>query len=292
MIFASGLDQPERPVLLSDGSCLVTEMGESRGCITHLTNRGQIDRTIALTGRPNGLALDRNRVIWIAESKKACLLKAQMDGIVEIWLYSCGEASFLLPNDLAFGPDGMLYMTNSGIPIEKFAPNERPHLKFRNLQSYGCVYRINPQTREIKKIDYGLLFPNGIAFSPDRLLNINETLIGNVFCYPTSTEKAGSKRELFGNVLYPCEPDFIGGPDGMKLRQAGRLYIGVFARRDVTILNLDRSLYERKTTQGRLPTNLAFVSHGSQMLYVTEESLGAIEVFSIVTDGLPLGYST
>jgi sugar lactone lactonase YvrE len=41
-----------------------------------------------------------------------------MDGSVEICLSGCGKASFLFPNDLAFGPDGMLYMVETdGLPL-------------------------------------------------------------------------------------------------------------------------------------------------------------------------------
>jgi gluconolactonase len=288
MFFATGLIQPEGPILLPNGSWLVTEMGAVRGCITYITSQGSVDRVIAHTGRPNGLALDHNGVIWTAESKTPSLLKVQMTGAVEVFLTHCGDEPLLFPNDLAFGPDGMLYMTDSGILIDEFAPGGKAHPNFRNLQPDGRVYQVNPETREIRRIDHGLRFPNGIAFGPDSSLYVNETLTGNVYRYRWTGSGVNSSRELFGNVFDPLEADFIGGPDGMKFGRDGRLFVAVYGRGDITILNPDGSLNRRLATQGSLPTNLAFGPVGSLALYVTEESLSDVEMIPIDTDGLPL----
>ena len=71
-IFATGLGVPEGPVCLPDGTWLVVEMRSDRGCVTQLTSSGQILRVITKTGRPNGLAVDRTGIIWVAESEVWC----------------------------------------------------------------------------------------------------------------------------------------------------------------------------------------------------------------------------
>src|SRR4030042_5957212 len=103
MLFANDLSKPEGPVLLSDGSWLVVEMGADRGCVTHISRDGKSRRIIARTGCPNGLAPDRSGNIWVAESnpRNPALLRVTMDGEVETFLTSCGTKSFLFPNDLA-----------------------------------------------------------------------------------------------------------------------------------------------------------------------------------------------
>ena len=60
MLFSKGLSVPEGPVALKDGSWLVVEMGPDRGCITQISRDGKGKRMVAKTGRPNGLAVDRN----------------------------------------------------------------------------------------------------------------------------------------------------------------------------------------------------------------------------------------
>lgn len=120
-VFASGLFFPEGPVALPDGSWLVVEGGE-RGCVTQITADGKQRRTVAVTGIPNGLAVDRSGFIWVAEPKVPSLLRVTLDGKVEVFMTECNGESFLYPNDLCFGPDGALYLTDSGITAADFEP--------------------------------------------------------------------------------------------------------------------------------------------------------------------------
>ena len=54
--FASDLKTPEGPVALPDGSFLVVEGG--RGSVTQISPDGHSNRIIAVTGEPNGLAVE------------------------------------------------------------------------------------------------------------------------------------------------------------------------------------------------------------------------------------------
>src|SRR5690242_5098834 len=74
MVFATGLSAPEGPVALPDETWLIVEGGAERGCVTHVSADGQTKRIIKKTGRPNGLAVDANGVIWVAESKTPSLV--------------------------------------------------------------------------------------------------------------------------------------------------------------------------------------------------------------------------
>lgn len=56
--FASGLLRPEGPVVLSDGSLAVVEGG--RGSVTRISPDGCHAEVVAITGEPNGLAIDSN----------------------------------------------------------------------------------------------------------------------------------------------------------------------------------------------------------------------------------------
>jgi gluconolactonase len=125
MIFAENLSVPEGPVVLDDGRWLVVEMGPGRGCANLLDQEGRIGCVIARTGRPNGLAVDRDGTIWVAESHEPSLIRLDMGGRAEVVLTACDGEPFLFPNDLCFGPDGALYMTDSGLLFKDFAPGVR-----------------------------------------------------------------------------------------------------------------------------------------------------------------------
>jgi len=288
MIFARDLSVPEAPVLLPDTSWLVVEMGPDRGCVTHISSDGKTKRVVAKTGRPNGLALDKDGVIWVAESLSPSLIRLTMDGEVDVFLTECNGEPFLFPNDLAFGPDGDLYMTDSGILLEELAPGGEPNPDFMNLPYDGRVYRIDVKTKKIEKLDSGFRFTNGIAFDSDKNLYVNETLTGIVYRYKRKGSKFVGKREEFGNVVAPEGPQVPRGPDGMKFGANGNLYVAVYGQGDVTVLGKDGAVVERIKTGGSFPSNLAFGPPGERKIYVTEDEVGVLEVFEVDTDGLPL----
>jgi gluconolactonase len=287
MIFSSDLSVPEGPVLLSDGSWLVVEMGPDKGSVTHISPDGQDKRIVAKTGRPNGLAVDKDGYIWVAESQDPALLRLTLDGEVEVFLKECNGEPFLFPNDLAFGPDGALYLTDSGILFEDFAPGGKVRPDWMDVYPDGRVYKVDVTTKAIEKLDTGIRFTNGIAFDPDDNLYVNETLTGMVFRYEWKDGEVGP-REDFGNVIAPDAPEGIKGPDGMKFGANGHLYVTVFGQGDVTVLGPDGAVVDRIKTEGSFPTNLVFGAPGSKKIYVTEDEFGTLEVFDVDTDGLPL----
>lgn len=282
MVFADGLKNPEGPVALPDGSWLIAEGGAGRGCVTHISADGRTKRVVKKTGRPNGLAVDANGVIWVAESRSPSLLRLTMDGKAEVVAAGCDGEAFLFPNDLCFGPDGAIYMTDSGVFIDDFAPNNQIRPDYMDVGYDGRVYRIDVQTGNVAKLDTGLRFTNGIAFGPDHLLYTNETLTGNIYRY------VSGKRVLFGNVIRPDAPPGWKGPDGMAFSADGKLCVAVFGQGDVTVLGAGGDVLERIQTMGKLPTNIAFAMPGNKRIHVTEYELGQMEAFDAGTDGLPL----
>src|ERR1041385_7450143 len=153
MIFSRGLSAPEGPVALPDGSWLIVEGGEGCAGVTHISADGQTKKVIKKTGRPNGLAVDSKGVIWIAESKQPSLVKLTMEGKSEVVATGCEREQFLFPNDLCFGPDGGLYLTDSGVFIDEFAPNNQIRPDYMKVRYDGRVYRIDVASGKVTKLD-------------------------------------------------------------------------------------------------------------------------------------------
>lgn len=288
MIFVPDLSYPEGPVLLPDHSWLVVEMGPERGCVTHISADGKEKRVVAKTGRPNGLAVGKDGAIWLAESLTPSLLKLTLEGEVELFLDGCDGEPFLFPNDLAFGPDGALYMTDSGILWGDFAPGGELRPDYADASFDGRLYRIDILSREIRKLDSGFQFTNGIVFDARNNLYVNESITGMVYRYAWGEGGKLGDREDFGNVLDPDGSPGFKGPDGMKFGLNGKLFVTVFGQGDVTVLDETGAVVDRIKTQGSVPTNVAFGPPGSERIYVTEDELGSLEVFEVGTDGLEL----
>jgi gluconolactonase len=288
MAFAGDLKNPEGPVALPDGSWLVVEGGAERGCVTHLSADGGSRRTVRKTGRPNGLAVDADEVIWVAESKTPSLLRLTIDGDCEIIATECNGEPFLFPNDLCFGPDGAIYLTDSGVFIDAFAPNGQIRADYMDVDYDGRVYRVDPLTGSVQLIDRGIKFTNGIAFGADESLYVNETLTGNIYRYRWQDGKVVGPREHYGNVIRADAPSGWKGPDGMAFDENGLLYVAVFGQGDVSVLGVQGNVVRRIKTAGLLPTNLAFALPGKRRINVTEYQYGQVETFPVDCDGLKL----
>jgi gluconolactonase len=289
-IFAANIGAPEGPVTLPDGTMYVTEMSNATLNVTKLNASGAPKVVKKTGGRPNGLAIDGDGLIWIAEAGHRALIC--IDGSGRELKRLEGDDThgrFYFPNDLVFGPDGQLYMTDSGMALADFLDGQNFVENFMDLNWDGRVYQIDPKTMKIVRlIDNKIRFTNGIAFGPDEQLYANASFTGEVYRYDVFKAKA-PRRELFGNVLQPDDQTGFKGPDGMKFGADGRLYCTVYAQRNVTVLNRDGSVAERMMLDGACPTNLAFARSGKKIL-VTEVSKGQVEWLDAPCDGAALFY--
>lgn len=286
--FTEDLGFPEAPVILPDGGFLVVEMMPEKGCITKISADGKSKAIIARTGRPNGLALDREGRVWIAETAQRALLKMDLNGECQVVARECSGEPFLFLNDLAISPSGDIFLTDSGILMETIAPGGELNPDYRNLTYDGRVFKIDTETAEVACIDRGLMFTNGLAFGPDGNLYVNETLTGNIYRYACKGGEVTGERELFGNVIEDFNPAELKGPDGMKFGADGNLYVCVFGQGDVTVLDRHGAVVNRIKTEGLLPSNLAFGADGERAIYVTEVETGTLQKLDVDTSGFPL----
>lgn len=289
MIFVSDLGAPETLRLLKDKSWICVEMAAHRGGVTHISPDGMNVRLIAKTGKPNGCLMDSSGNIWVAETfPHPSLMRTSMAGDVEVFLDEVVGKQFLLPNDLCFGLDGTLYMTDSGQLMNEWAPNGMVREDWADSQFDGRIYAIDIRTKSISVVDWGLKFANGIAFGPDENLYVNEMITGTIYRYPFKDGKPTGVRETFANVLTDNWEGQFRGPDGMAFGQNGLLYCTVYGQQDVTVIDPSGKIVQRIRTQGKAPTNVAFGPDGEHRIYVTEHQLGQIEVFDVDTSGMPL----
>ncbi|MGO2096092.1 MAG: SMP-30/gluconolactonase/LRE family protein [Candidatus Microbacterium stercoravium] len=285
-ILTTGLFEPEGPAYTADGELRLVEMGADAASLTRIGTAGSIQHRTPSLGRPNGLAIDGDGMLWVAEGRHTRVLKLDEHGEILLSIESTQQHPLLWPNDLAFGPDGMLYLTDSGILDTDFIDGIQIRADWATARYDGRVYRIDPVAGKIVElIDSGIGFANGIAFGPDGRLYANETIGGAVYSYDPAD---AWHKSLFGNVNADDGLDRWRGPDGMAFGLDGRLYCTVYGQGDVTVLDTDGSVLDRIRTNGNLPTNIAFLPDGSHRAAVTEVAGSCIEIIETATSGLPL----
>src|SRR5512145_3185904 len=129
---ASGLQFPEGPIAMADGSIVLVEI--RRGTLTAVTAEGQIEVVAELGGGPNGAAIgpdgrvyvcnnggfewhDRNGLVvpgnqaatYTGGSIQAVDLST---GSVEVLYRRCGNVPLKGPNDLVFDSSGGFWFTD------------------------------------------------------------------------------------------------------------------------------------------------------------------------------------
>ncbi|NIA24468.1 MAG: SMP-30/gluconolactonase/LRE family protein [Gammaproteobacteria bacterium] len=288
MIFARDVANPEGPVLLGDGSWAVTEM--DLGSITEFSADGSVRWTVAKTGRPNGLALDTDGNLWVAESEDQALLRVSPNGEITTIARGPSDLPFLWPNDLCFGPDGALYMTDSGVPLAAFEGIDPPEAAY-DVSVDGRVYRIDPVSGECEVLDRGLQFANGIAWGPGgHQLYVSETLTGNIYRYKLEGARLVGERNLFANVMRSAPKSYgrTAGPDGMAFDEEGRLYVTVLGQGDIAVVETEGDVRHYLEVPGDLPTNVAFAGAGERRLLLTEGSFGQLVMVEVPAPRLDL----
>jgi gluconolactonase len=289
-IFHSGLGDPEGPVLLPDGSWGVVEMTPETGHVSVISPDGGSKRVVVQTGRPNGMVQDAEGTLWVAESMNPpSLLRVELDGTSEVVMTEGGGAIFMFPNDLVFGPDGALYMTDSGVDRPAFQKARETGL---NDYPYdGKLFRIDLSDMSATMLDDGLKFANGLAFGSDDALYVTATATGLVYRYEWNADGSLGPQQEFADLVDRSQAGEFTGGDGLAVGENGFLYCAVVGQGDVTVVDMNGDVVERIPVGGDQPTNVAFGPAGSGDIYVTVKDAGTLERHQVGVDGLPLLHS-
>ncbi|MCL1594657.1 MAG: SMP-30/gluconolactonase/LRE family protein [Actinomycetia bacterium] len=260
------VQSPEGPVWLGNGEWLVTEMG--RGTIIRVSETTRT--TLATTGRPNGLAVDDDGSVWIAESLNPAILALNPSAGEVTEILTRRSHGLMWPNDLCFAPDGALWFTDSGITLSVFEAAVDAG-DFANADIDGRLIRFDPVSHTMTVEDHGLHFANGIAVHPSGdAIFVAETLTGSIYRYTLDGAVLGS-RELYCNVMSEIQSPSRGvaGPDGMAFSAEGELCVCVLAQSDVTVVASGGTVHERWTVDDGFPTNITFGGEDRSTILVT-----------------------
>jgi gluconolactonase len=154
-VLASQLGALEGPVNCQDGSLVVTSIDQGR--LYRLT--GDRVEVLAVTGGgPNGATESEDGSIYVAQNGGAAPARNEIRSAPGVQVIDPSGAltrfgdGMLSPNDICFGPDGYLYVTD---------PTRKPE------RDDGRIWRCNVKTRECTQILACDWYPNGIGFSTD-----------------------------------------------------------------------------------------------------------------------------
>lgn len=285
-LLAEGLGWAEGPTVLPDGRVCFVETYRSQ---ISVWERGRgVSRYAYTAGGPNSCVLGLDGVLyacqnggtvgpWRAEEMlPPSIQRISGEGATaEIIATELDGVAFNGPNDLVFGPDGRLYITDPGT----YRPDDPEPSRLFVMEADGTgrlLAELSPPT-----------FPNGIAVEADGNVVWAESYTGMV----RRLHLADGRIEDIGRL--PGEKPIA---DGMAVAADGRLYVTTVNGGGIDVLFPDGRL-DQSIKAGVIPTNVVF---DGSTLYMTDAGVladsadasygGQLWRIDAEVEGLPTSY--
>jgi len=242
----------EGPVVMPDGAVVFCDGNTGELLRWH---DGGLARFAFTGGSPWATALGTDGALYVTQggnvpgsgdSSAVCgIQRVNPDGSVELLSSEVAGHTLAAPNDLAFGPDGRLWFTDSGTEQDPRVDAPAPGRLFALDANGGEMLAERPQ-----------VYPNGIAFDGAGRMYWTESLAHRV-CRWDDGQATIFAQLSDGHV-----------PDGMAFAEDGRLFVCTTISDGVTVLSPDGEILEQ-IDLGEHVTNCAFAG---STLYVTATS--------------------
>ena len=286
---ASGLQFPEGPVALADGSVLLVEI--ARGTLSRVTPDGRVQVVADLGGGPNGAAIGPDGAVyvcnnggfrWHTEADGTLRPMAQADdysggriervdlatGHVERLYDSVAGLGLRGPNDIVFDAHGGFYFTDLG--------------KSRAADiDLGGVYYGRADGSPASVVARPLLTPNGVGLSPDgRTLYYAETAGARLWAYditaPGQVRQQAWPSPNGARMLTASPGGHLQRFDSLAVDVLGNICVATLMHGGISVVSPDGSLVSHVPLPDRMTTNLCFGGQGLRTAFVTLSGSGRL----------------
>jgi gluconolactonase len=261
---AAGLGFVEGPSLLRSGGLVVVSLDHQ--CVYEVAAGAPANAVARMDAAPNGSTEGHAGALYLAAFSGAWPARPDCDGDGGVFVWHEGgpvsvlSAAPAAPNDLCFGPDGLLYVTD---PVRGGAA--------------GRLWRIDPATGAAEVFAAVDWYPNGIGFDAQDNLWVADTVGRRLLAFDVSTNpQARSGR---GDPTAVIDLPF-GKPDGFAFDADGHLVLAAprtpeHPTSTVQIFDADGAFVDVLLDEGSAYyTNVAITPDGT--VYVTEAEQGRV----------------
>ena len=299
-VVTTGLQFPEGPIAMPDGSVLVVEI--ARGTLSRVTPDGGIEVVADTGGGPNGAAMGPDGKCYLcnnggfewterrgrtypgdqaADYRTGRIERVDLDtGEVETLYESAGEVPLRGPNDLVFDVSGGFWFTDHG------------KTRARQRDRTGVFYA-KADGSYIEEVIFPLEAPNGIGLSPEEdELYVAETPTGRLWAFPLCGpgRLAGERadRPDGGRLVAGREGYFLF--DSLAVDAEGNVCVATLIDGGITVLSPSGAAPRFVPMPDRLTTNICFGGPNLETAYITLSATGQLVSLTWETPGLPLNF--
>ncbi len=298
-VFAEGLQFPEGPIAMDDGSIILVEI--ARGTLSRVTPDGKISVIADLGGGPNGAAIGPDGAVYVCNNggfawhKQGDLLfpghaaKDYSGGRIERVDISTGKSERIYescdghdlkgPNDIVFDKEGGFYFTDLG----KSYPRKR---------DAGGVYYAQPDGSNIIEIEHNLVTPNGCGLSPDgKWLYYADTTPGRLWRY-----EIGGPGKIVPKVGFGPRAHLIATMPGLQyfdslaVTASGNVCVATIFNGGITSITPEGET-THYATRDTLTTNICFGGQDMRDAWICCSSTGKLLKTRWPEAGLRLNYN-
>ncbi len=293
---AVGLQFPEGPIAMDDGSVIVVEI--ARGTLTRVHPNGDLSVIAELGGGPNGAAIGPDGACYICnnggfewhKSSRGLLFPGNQpedytSGRIERVDLETGETSVIYtecdghplkgPNDIVFDREGGFWFTDHGKTRER--DRDRTGVFYASIDGSHITEAIFP-----------LEGPNGIGLSPDeKTLYVAETPTGRLWAYALTAPgqiNTSERPRMLAQL-----PDYHMF-DSLAVDEQGNVCVATLITGGITVHTPDGSNAELIEMPDALTTNICFGGPDLKTAFITLSTTGRLVACDWPTAGLPLNF--
>lgn len=294
-VVAEGLQFPEGPVALPDGSVIVVEI--RRQTLTRCW-KGRTEIIAHLGGGPNGAAIGPDGAVyvcnnggfdWVAWADRRVALPApdytsgrieRVDlatGRFERVYDSVGAHKLAGPNDLVFDRGGNMWFTDIGKSFERY-------------RMHSGLYHARPDGTSIREVVYPATSYNGVGLSPDEtVVYAADTTTASLFALDLAEVKPGAPPRDGATVRR------VGGGappqrfDSLAVEADGRVNVATIGTGGISSISLDGTI-EFVPFPDHAVTNICFAGADMRDAYITLSETGRLIKTRWPRPGLKLNF--
>lgn len=298
-LVCEGLEFPEGPIAMADGSVILTEIKGQR--LTRVKPDGSRELVVNTGGGPNGAAIGPDGAIYITNNGGSFqwLDNAGMTipgptppshtggsiqrfdlatGALTTVYDSCDGRRLIGPNDLVFDKAGGLWFSDHGCST----PAGR---------KFGGIYYARPDGSHISRQRDHLISPNGIGLSPDeKTVYLADTQLGRLWSFDVASPGVLAPNAGFapGNVV--CNLPGYQLLDSLAVEAGGKVCVATIINGGITAFDPSGST-EHYAFPDLIVTNICFGGPDMMTAWITASATGKLFKAKWPRPGLKLNFN-
>ena len=297
-ILATGFGFPEGPVVMPDGSVILTEIRNNR--CSRVTPDGRVSLFSAAGGGPNGLAAGPDGALYLCNNGGSRYVEGlsmgqgphpdykfgstqrldRATGAATTLYIECDGHKLSAPNDLVFDKAGGFYFTDLG-------------KRYARHRDHGGLYYALPDGSKIVCLAYPMLSANGCGLSPDgRTLYVADTEGARLWAFdvegPGVLAKPKGHAPHSGRVIagLPGSARF----DSLAVMASGNITVATLTTGMITEISPAGAIVREVKMPDIYPTNICFGGSDMRTAYITLSDSGRLATMQWPEPGLKLNF--